>query len=268
MTTQLHETQGSRDAAEEGHRPSDHEPTLGMVLASNTAELDDDLTPLHGTSFDQLDRGDVQRSTLLVVADRLLRRLAGDETRVSELNAACKAEVAMLTARYASAAMPLQKAAVWKRWCLEKMAAILLPDAKTKPKSINLPYGTLSRTDKAETHELVDKAAAIELARIQARKHVKLTIESDLEKFEQDLIALVRKIEGKGTINGSIREFIDDCVDNKMGTTTAALDFKWGAAKKDPAIALYAVLSAGFPEGHGVRKVEASTVFTAKITEG
>lgn len=262
MTTQLAESTASEMALKEAT-----EQSLGSVIAENAEELADDLSVLDsGTIGGTVDTAN--RSKLMAFADRLLKRLAGDEGETDDITAAAKAEVALVTSRYQALAQKVSKRAAWKRFCLERLTALLFPDGDAKTKSINLPYGTLSRKDYKPTFKLVDEAAAIVLAQTMARDKVQLTIESDLEAFENQLINVVREIEAKGSINGAIRAFIDRMVNCEAGTTTAALALKWGAVKKEPAVALYAQPTVAHPAGQGVEAVPARTVFSVEITEG
>lgn len=242
--------------------------TAGAVIAENFDEIGADYVDLGLTDGPDGPFASAEKSKLLAFADRLLKYLAGDESDLADINAALKAEVQLVATRYGAVAARVQKRANWKRFLLDQMARLLLNDPDAKTKSINLPYGTLSRKDFKQTYKLVDGDAAVALAKTMSRDKVKLTIESDLQTFETQLVNLVKEIEAKGVINGSIRDFIDRMVAGEAGISTATLELKWGAVKKEPAVALYAQPTAEHPQGQGVELVPARTEFGVQVTEG
>lgn len=235
--------------------------TLGSVLAENIEEVSDDLEALGVGILDELPSA--ERSKLLAFGDRLLRRLAADEAEVTDITAAAKAEVQLVTLRYQALAQKVTKRATWKRWCLEQLAAILFPDAAAKSKSINLPYGTLGRKDYKPAPELVDAEAATTFCMTHAPSFVDATIEAPRSVLYQWLINL---LVGSGVSPAVATERVNEFLaalakgDELAGEAPALTQkLRWGAVKKQAAQGV---------EIAGVQLSEPRTVFYADVTAG
>lgn len=219
-----------------------------------------------------------ERAKLLTMGDRLLKHLAGDEGEIDELTAAAKKEVELVTTRYQAVIAQASKRAAWKRFALEQLAAILFPDADAKKKSINLPYGTLGRRDFKGAPELVDEVAAVQRARETARQHVKVVWKGSLEELEDRLVTCFQKVErdsetvryingSPATVTTSVREFIDQLIEVGLegeSGFTVKLELAWGALKKEPAVALFALERDGHPGG--VKMAGPRTEYFAEVT--
>lgn len=249
--------------------------TLREILKDN---LDDDtLADTKALGIDlETTAGDTEeivtedRAQLLAFADRLLARLAADDAGVDEITAAAKKEVQLISERYAHAAKPIQRAATWKRQALEQLARILFPSADAKRKSINLPFGTLGRKDYAPTPQLMDESKAIQLARRTDKTKVSLAIHLTLAELEARLLAFAHVLDQEPmTLNEAAATFAAQLIDldGSEGKVKVTMDLAWGAVKKEPAVALYAVKSVEHPEGHGVVMAPARTVFYSELTE-
>lgn len=215
--------------------------TLREILR---ASLDEDTAEdVKGLGIDlETTAGDAQeivtedRAQLLALADRLLRRLAADEAHVDEITAAAKKEVALLTERYARAAKPAQRAATWKRQALEQLARILFPDPKAKPKSVNLPYGSLGRKDYAGAPELMDEGQALSYCVLHHPDRIQSTLSAPLNVLRQyltNIVATARLTETdpRDIVDALLAELATG--DNLTGVAAPlAHVLAWGSAKK------------------------------------
>lgn len=250
--------------------------TLSSVLATNIEEVAEDLEGLDVGTLDELPNA--ERAKLIALSDRLLKRLAADESEIDELTAAAKKEVELVTTRYQAVITQASKRSAWKQFALQQLAAILFPEVDAKKKSINLPYGTIGRRDFKATPELVDDIAAVQRARETARQHVKLVWKGSLEELEDRLVTCFKKVErdheqgryidgSPATVTTSVKEFIDQMIEVGLegeSGFTVKLELAWGALKKEAAVALFALERDGKPGG--VKMAGPRTEYFAAVT--
>lgn len=261
----------------EGPVEGEHvEPTAEDVLAQNRDELEPEELAILG---DWTMEG-AEKSRLLAFADRLGRRLAEDDYQITALTDAAKREVTAITQHYEREIAKPKKRADWKRFVLEGIARLLFPDANAKPKSVNLPYVTLGRKDRAPAPDLVDESAAVIDCITKHPDLVVVTLKLSHQELEDRLVTFAKKVDKDSkamkTVTASAQEFIQQLIElgleGESGIKTT-LALKWGDLKKLPSTKALAELdtkglSAERKGVAGVTIDAGETTFYASLTEG